>query len=36
MKNETDLLYYSPDMADNPDLLKKEKIGIFLRGDNDV
>jgi hypothetical protein len=35
IKNETDLLFYSPDMADNPDLLKKENWHFFA-GDNDV
>jgi len=35
VKNETDLLFYSPDMADNPDLLKKENWHFFA-GDNDV
>jgi hypothetical protein len=35
IKNETDLIIYSPDMADNTDLLKKEKWHFFA-GDNDV
>ena len=35
IKNETDLIIYSPDIADNTDLLNKENWH-FLAGDNDV
>jgi hypothetical protein len=35
IKNEVDLLFYSPDITDNPDLLKKENWHFFA-GDNDV
>jgi hypothetical protein len=35
INNETDLLIYIPDMADNTDLLKKENWHFFA-GDNDV
>jgi hypothetical protein len=35
IKNETDLIIYCPDMADNSDLFKKENWHFFA-GDNDV
>jgi hypothetical protein len=35
IKNEMDLIIYSPNMADNTDLLNKENWHFFA-GDNDV